>query len=357
MKIAIDCRMSGKSGIGTFLDGILPYFSDGANTLLLLGISSLPESFPFTTNCSCFPCNIKPFSIRELFFFPRNIAKRINECDVYFTPYCNIPNGITIPIFSTIHDIVFLDMPGLADKWGTMVRKFFYQYAINKSKAIFTVSEFSKSRIQVKLNCKKTIYVVYNGIPKYLEKKLVPKPLKTNTIIYIGNIKTHKGLGTLLQAFVLFSNSHYFSSSEKPKLIIVGSNENFRTKDVSISDTISKASKDDIVFTGHISDDELHVLLTEARILVQPSLYEGFGIPPLEALYSGTNVILSDIPVFREIYAGFPVTFFHAGDSADLCDKMVDLWNKTEEPLHIPNKYSYQQTANRITSALCNNLS
>ena len=84
MKIAVDCRMSGKSGIGTFLDEILPYLKNSGNELFLFG-SKEGES-----------CNVKTFSLKEMFLFPKELLKKINSCDVYFSPYCNIPGGIKI---------------------------------------------------------------------------------------------------------------------------------------------------------------------------------------------------------------------------------------------------------------------
>lgn len=185
MKIAIDCRMSGQSGIGTFLDSILPFLLQSGNDFLLLGYnpknpaSEEARTVFSTKNVQFAPCAIKTFSLKETFFFPCALAKKINACDLYFTPYCNIPSGIAIPVYSTIHDVVFLDMPDLAGRTGTFIRKLFYLRAVKKSKTIFTVSEFSKSRIQEHLNCRAPIAVVYNGIPAYFEKPLVPPPKKT----------------------------------------------------------------------------------------------------------------------------------------------------------------------------------
>ncbi len=339
MKIAIDCRMSGKSGIGTFLDGALPYIKDSGNELFLFGGNESEK------------CSIKNFSIRERFFFPKKILKKINECDIYWTPYCNIPNGIKIPIYSTIHDVVFLDIKGLSGKLGTFVRKYFYKRAIKKSKAIFTVSNFSKQRIQQTLNCKKEIYVVYNGLPKYLED-FSPSTSKTNSIIFIGNIKKHKGLGILLSAFEKLCETQ---DSALPKLLIVGSQENFRTKDDSVSHKIEQLNckfPSSVEFTGFVENQKLKQLLASAKVLVQPSLYEGFGIPPLQALNCGTKAIISDIPVFKEIYKDFPVTFFESENSQDLYEKLKNCLSSNETVQNVPKIYSYQRTANLILAAL-----
>ena len=358
MKIAIDCRMSGQSGIGTFLDGILPFLLQSGNDFLLLGYNPKnPASEESRTvfsakNVQFAPCAIKTFSLKETFFFPRALTKKINTCDLYFTPYCNIPSGITIPIYSTIHDVVFLDMPDLAGKTGTFIRKLFYLRAVKKSKTIFTVSEFSKSRIREHLNCRAPIAVVYNGIPAYFEKPLVPPPEKNETIIFIGNIKRHKGLQTLIPAFQTFRKRLIAEGKSPVKLSIVGSKENFRTQDKNLSALQDRAEENGITFTGFVADDELHRLLAEARILVQPSLYEGFGIPPLQALHSGTRALISDIPVFKEIYADYPVSFFKAGNTYDLAEKLYSQWNENAQVPPFTEKYSYRNTAEKILQTI-----
>ena len=77
-----------------------------------------------------------------------------------------------------------------------------------------------------------------------------------------------------------------------------------------------------IKFTGKISDEELLNLERKAKFLIQPSLYEGFGLPPLEALYLKTKPIISDIDVFKEIYSDLDVDFFKVNDSDDLVMKI-----------------------------------
>lgn len=360
MKIAIDCRMSGKSGIGTFLDEILPYFFESEYSFFLFGSkeSKAEKLFKNLKNKEKVifeECNIKTFSIKESFSFPESLLKKINSCDVYFTPYCNIPGGIKIPVFSTIHDVVFLDVKGLTGFTGTFIRKVFYKNAVKKSKALFTVSDFSKKRIQKKLNCKKEINVVYNGIPSYLEEKISnDKNIKKNdTLIFIGNIKKHKGLKTLLKAFPDFCKEIEESSKNtKAKLIIVGSQDNFRTKDTGLKELIDKIPKEQIEFTGFISNEELKKLLSSSRILVQPSLYEGFGIPPLQALCAKTQAVISDIEVFKEIYKDLPVTFFECENPIDLKEKLVQVWNKEKDLSSFKNPYSYKKTASLILQKL-----
>ncbi len=350
MKIAVDCRMCGKSGIGAFIDGVLPHLVQTENSFLLLGLNEkqkIPSVLPSvyeSKNVSILPCEIGAFSIKETFFFPSEIAKKINECDVFFSPYCNIPSDIKIPIFCTIHDIVFLDI-ALADKIGTLARKWFYLHAIKKSHAIFTVSSFSKNRIIEKLHCKKPIVVVHSSVPEYLQTPPNPLPQKTDTIIFIGNIKKHKGLHTLVGAFEKVREKCKKTGVALPRLLIVGEKNNFRTKDSTFS---ALENADGVEFTGFVSNEKLKILLSEAKILVQPSFYEGFGLPPLESLCMGTRAIVSDIDVFKEVYAGLPVVFFKTGDEIDLSEKIFDSFCEKNPIPPTKNQYSFKKTADSI---------
>ena len=146
MFLAVDCRVLDSSGIGVFLRECLIRFNSQNISLLLIGCSEKIKKLSLK-NSTILECNIKTFSLKELFSFPKSLLKQINKCDAYFTPYFNIPSGIKIPVFSTIHDMIFPDMPELTSKIGLMARMFFYKRASKKSDLIFTVSKFSEERI------------------------------------------------------------------------------------------------------------------------------------------------------------------------------------------------------------------
>ena len=101
MKLAVDCRFIGKSGIGTYIEGIVDelIFNHSENKHLLVLNRELPVKWR-KSNEDVLVTDIKPFSTKELFSFP---TKQINECDAFFTPYINVPGGIKIPIYTTIH--------------------------------------------------------------------------------------------------------------------------------------------------------------------------------------------------------------------------------------------------------------
>lgn len=336
-KIAIDCRMINNSGIGTYLREILPYLLETQNKFLLIGNKEKLKEFLKYENTELLECNTKIFSLRELFLFP---IKRINQCDIYYSPNFNIALGIKIPKYLTIHDVIFLDMPELTSKLGYIIRKFYYKLAYKKSEKIFTVSNFSKKRIEEHLGKEKKIIVTYNGVSKYILEKTDENYTEKDYIIFVGNIKKHKGLKVLLEAFKLIKRIN-----KTLKLVIVGNQNNFRTKDKEVIKLLEdKTLHKDIIFTGYIDNEELKKLIVEAKILIQPSLYEGFGIPPLEALALGTNILISDIEVFKELYSDVGDIFFKPNSKNELSDKILNVCSyklEEEQIKKILLRYSY----------------
>ena len=140
LKIAIDCRMIGSGGIGSFIHELIPYFLE-KNECLLIGTHEQCMDFVRMQNVEFCFCDVPPFSFKEISGFPADVLQKINTYQVYFTPYCNIPCGIEIPVFSTIHDVVFLDVKELTGFFGRLGRKFFYQRAINFSDEIFKAGD------------------------------------------------------------------------------------------------------------------------------------------------------------------------------------------------------------------------
>jgi len=351
MNLAIDYRFAGKSGIGTYLENIVDEMINNHPEHNYLLIVEQGKEFKYNKeNVSVLYTSIQPFTFKELVTFP---TREINQCDAYFTPYINIPGGIKIPVFSTIHDVVFFDVNGLCSAIGRMFRKLVYRRAIQLSKMIFTVSTFSKKRILYNFPTNKQIEVLYNGVSKSCEQYAPRSPIiKQDYFIYVGNIKRHKGLKTLVDAFEKAQKKGLSS-----KLVIVGSNEKFRTSDNFLSTRIESNPK--IEFTGWVTNERLVELIAQAKALVQPSLYEGFGIPPLEAIYLNTDVILSDIPVFKEIYSEIPDCFFEMSNPEDLANRLLHFSpnpHLNEIKSAILKRYNYKQSASRVIEVIMNQI-
>jgi hypothetical protein len=112
MTITIDCRHFDASGVGVYLRECLPWFLKTENRFLLMGdAEKLAHISAKHENAEIVDCDVRLFSIRELFAFPREIVKKINKTSLFYSPYFNIPSGIKSPVHTTIHDIIFPDMP------------------------------------------------------------------------------------------------------------------------------------------------------------------------------------------------------------------------------------------------------
>lgn len=351
MKIAIDCRMSGMSGIGVYLDNILAYLLSvkTEHTYVLVGDKFKLACYDKMPHCKIVQSNAPIFSIKEVFGFP---TKEINQCHVFYSPNFNIPLGIKIPVFATIHDMVFLDVVGLTSKFGKIIRWFVLRRTIHISRKLFTVSKFSKKRIQYHFKNAPEIIVAHSGINRELKAFHVNQTAQYDFqyILFIGNIKKHKGLDVLLDAFDRARLKGFAK-----KLVIVGDYEHFKSADATIIKRIDEQNEN-VVFTGKISNEQLYNTIAHASLLVQPSVYEGFGLPPLEALYLGCNVLISDISVFHEIYAKLPVSFFEMNNVEDLTGKIIhhskDPIPSTSLKSEIDNIYSLDRTAQIILNQL-----
>jgi glycosyltransferase involved in cell wall biosynthesis len=354
------------SGSGVYLRECLPYFFEYPHTFLLFGSKEkLAAITGGRRNVTVFDYSIKPFSVAEIMGFPPGIVKKINRSDIFYSPFFNIPRGIRVPIYITIHDVVFADMPELGSKAGIALRMWFYRRAARLSQTIFTVSEFSKSRIQHHLGISKPVIVTHSAVQTCLlrfsgaagpgQDRHETNIPKKNIILFAGNIKKHKGLLCLLEAFLAARKEGLCH-----KLVIVGNRNNFRSRDTGVLSRLRRLKPEEVEFTGLVPDKELWRLFSGASLLVQPSLYEGFGLPPLEAMIAGTKVLISDIPVFKEIYKDYPVCFFKTGDPVDLKEKLLALlYKKQPEYVVLPStlieKYNFKKTASCIMENLVKN--
>ncbi len=338
MKIAVDCRYLGKSGIGRVCEGILDNLDYAANEYYLIGDAK--KLAPYSA-AHLIENNSNPFSAKAMFSFPKMINKM---CDCIIIPNFIIPFGVKIPVYSVMHDLIFLDLPEITTngRMDYLIKKTLLKRCMKKSVRIACVSGFTKSRCEHYFpKFANKCYVNYIGLSKDVLAFDASGVKKTNTIVYVGNVKPHKGLKTLIEAYRMLPKGAYV-------LKIIGEREGFLT-----GMDPKELDQEGVIFTGRLSDEALLGEIASATFLVQPSLYEGFGLPPLEALWLGTQPIISDIPVFKEVYGNLPVIFFETGNAESLRDKVCDdkgkdaFLNKT-----FINQYSYMAFASKLLNRI-----
>lgn len=225
-----------------------------------------------------------------------------------------IPFGVSGKCVTIIHDIAFLTYPETVAKrtrqWLGKNLKIYCQ----RADVILTVSEFSRQEIHHYLGIPlEKIHVVYNGVdpeqyhPDYSEGRIQEAKAKYNIpgsyILYLGTLEPRKNIETLIRAYqkLLTAGPSRFGQppSAFPKLVLAG-------KKGWLYDSIFQLVKEfhlenRVIFTGYVDECDAAPLLCGARMFVFPSLYEGFGIPPLEAMACGTPVIVSDCASLPEV--------------------------------------------------------
>lgn len=247
----------------------------------------------------------------------------------------------------TIHDIAFLVNPQWFSKNFVRFYKFLVPRIAKKARLIFTVSDFSKTEIIKYLDVDAAkIKVIYNGVSELP----TPIPVKTDYgeyVLTVGSIDKRKNILNLVQAFGLIKH-------KDTKLIIVGdSNIIFNN----VGNESLKAHQN-IIFTGRVNDRELAGLYNEASLFVYPSLYEGFGIPPLEAMAYGCPTLVSDIGSLREVCGDAsvyvnPLNVAEISKSIDLLIEDVALCGRlVEYGKQNIKRFSWETSARQIVDSI-----
>jgi len=340
IKIAIDARELKKdltTGIKRFLKNFLDNIRE-KNIYLCIDKNTYIDDYKDKFNILKINTG---FTFYYDFFCLNNLIKK-NDIDIFFSPYYKAPLFNKARRIITIHDLHFLN-PSLR-KGLNRIKPFisYLKVLIKNSYKIITVSEFSKSQIIKNFSIDKDkIKVIYNGISNIFRK--VPEDYKVKLkekysidfpyILYVGNILPHKNLAGLILAFNILQEKY-----KDYKLIIIAKRDkNFFT----LSNLIKKLNLEKkIIFFDFVFDNDLVLFYNFSNIFVFPSFYEGFGLPPLEAISCGATVACSYIEPLKEILNNSviyfdPYSFKDIAEKIDLVlsdDKlMIDLRKRAQE--------------------------
>jgi glycosyltransferase involved in cell wall biosynthesis len=314
VKVAIDIRRITQFGVGTYTRNVVRALAriDHYNQYVLLGspqeaseIGSLP------TNFTCVPL-VKPDNTPKGYFECRAMIKRL-RCDIAHIPHLfSIPRNLPCPYVMTVHDVLE-HMYGAGEGSGLRRSLHFHltRHVLKGAKRILAVSKFTKSEIEKLFAIpSQRIEVIYNAIDERFlrghateadrqilaERYLVTYPF----LLYAGRISPHKNLVRIIEAFsALKAQLEKQSQYTDLKLIIIGDE---LSKHPDLRRTVIRSGvQNDVRFMGFIPIEMLRLFYDAAKVFVFPSLYEGFGLPPLEAMAHGTPVVTSNISSLPEV--------------------------------------------------------
>ncbi len=310
MRVAIDARKLHDFGIGTYIRNLLKQLARLDRTsefVLLVGhadIDIAPTLGPnFRTVLEAAP----NYSIREQIHVPWLLGRE--RPDVFHAPHYVLPVAIRSRSVVTIHDCIHLRFPQyLPNRAAYYYARVAIWTAARQSARVLTVSEASKRDILhfVDIDADK-IEVVYNAIDERFWQRPTDEEigrvrerfqLNSRFVLYVGNIKPHKNLVRLIEAFARLRQR----GLDDVSLLIIG-DEISKLPALRRAVHRNKLHKS-VRFLGYVNDETLVVLYQLASAFAFPSLYEGFGLPALEAMACGTPVVTSNLSCLPEIAGG-----------------------------------------------------
>ncbi len=335
MRIGIDARFFGPvgKGLGRYTQRLIENLetTDNVNQyFVFLRKENFGEYQPKNKNFHKVMADYRWYTFSEQIKMPRLLNKY--NLDLVHFPHFNIPLFYQKDFIITIHDLILIHFPTVKN---TTLNPFFYWLkftayklviwsAIKRAKKVIAVSNFTREDIfknyRIAPNklvmtyeaCDRPAGKSVLNTEEILKKYGIIKPY----IIYVGNAYPHKNLEALVLAFRKIKEI-----KKNLKLVLVGKENFFYLR---LKKTVAKNIIDDVIFTGFVPDEELDVLYQEAELYVFPSLYEGFGIPPLEAMAREVPVASSDHACMQEVL-GNSAYYFDARHPEKIAQAVVFL--------------------------------
>jgi len=320
VRILIDCRyvrFPRHDGISRFTAGLVgalrDLLHDSESLELLISdeqqLAMLPDGMVWHLVSG-------PTSAREPF-----VARQVNRLDpdVVFSPMQTMGSlGRRYPLVLTLHDLIYYahptpprDLP-----WPVRLGWRLYHLAwwpqrllLNRADAVVTVSETTRTLMRARRLTRRSITVVPNAAdaPPCVGPRTRPDDIE---LVYMGSFMPYKGVETLVAAL------HRLPGARLHLLSSIGEADRARL--------VAEAPEGALVAHDGVTDDEYAALLEGATALVSASRDEGFGIPLVEAMGRGTPVVVSDIPIFREI-GGETALYAPVGDAAAFAARVTEL--------------------------------
>jgi alpha-1,3-rhamnosyl/mannosyltransferase len=309
-RICIDARKLADFGIGTYIRNLLRSLAeiDRTNHYWVL-VARDGRSFVdrLGSNFHAFIESSAVYSLRELGTV--SWALRRLRPDVYHATHYVLPAHLPCPAVVTIHDIIHLLFPQfLKNRLALLYARLMIGRSLRLGRRIITVSESTRDDVQDFFGIGgSALRVVYNGVDEVfrralpaeeIQAKLQRFRLRAPYLLFVGNPKPHKNVENLLRAYARALEL----APGDTTLACVGDRDGESARLHFLCRSLGIAER--VAFLGHVAEDDLPALYQGALAFLYPSLYEGFGLPVVEAMASGVPVITSTSAALREVASG-----------------------------------------------------
>ena len=324
--VAIDARWL-VGGIGTYTENLLVGLGQSANGLEFHAIARGADAARVKELCSHVRVlDVPIYTVREQFLIPRAAT----GCDLLHVPHFNVPLLHRGALVVSIMDVIHLRAP----EYRHTLNSFLYarpmlNAAARKAAHIVTVSNYSKTQIMETLGTPASkISVIHCGVSaqfhghgdnQKFQNAAQILGINRPFLLYVGNLKPHKNVSTLLRAYAQLRHAKRIAHS----LLIVG--DDARWKRSLVEESLRLGIRDSTVFVPFVSAELLPRLYAAADVFVMPSTVEGFGLPVLEAMACGTPVVCSNAASLPEV-AGDAALYFDPASPEELAaqiDRLV----------------------------------
>src|SRR6202167_2531161 len=314
VKIAIDIRRMTEFGVGTYIRNVVRTLGrlDRENKYLLIGPSSKVEEIgSLPPNFHAVPLHQLERSLKGWWEF-RAVLRRL-DCDLVHVPNIfSVPRALPCPYVMTVHDM--LEHMSLGRQRNDLWRSVHFQLTrrvLRGAARLFVVSNVTKTEMEKLFGISPgRIDVVYNAIDERFlhghasaaDRELIAKRYQVTYpfLLYAGRVSAHKNVVRMIEAFsALKGELEKERAYPDLKLIIIGDDV---SGNPDLRRTVVRSGvQNDVRFLGFVPIEVLRIFYDSAKIFVFPSLYEGFGLPPLEAMAHGTPVVTSNVSSLPEV--------------------------------------------------------
>lgn len=314
MRVAIDIRRMGDFGVGTYTRNIVHALArlDSEIRYLLIGRARLYEELgQLPGNFELLEYAAEPGSFRTHLHLPAALAQR--GVDILHMPWFYAPVVVPCRLVITVHDLTEL-VYARASRGGAVLqagRRYLARRALLEASRVICVSQAARRELaRVFVIPEGKIATIYNALDERFRSEPYPRDdahilerhaINYPFVLYAGNIRPHKNLPRLIEAFaVAKAELRGTPEFDHLKLLVIG-DELAQHSDLRRA-VVRSRMREDVRFLGFVPHPVLRVLYKHARAFLFPSLYEGFGLPPLEAMAHNTPVLTSNVSSLPEVF-------------------------------------------------------